>query len=126
MKTLRASHILSICDHLTLAESRELILYHAGYNVKSARSDADLAEWSDTSIELVLLCHTIGQDRLRELVRRLRQAFPEAGIIYIGQIADCRDLHVDGHCSFEDGPEGMLKSVEAVLGQAKIVPMSSA
>ena len=126
MKALRSSHILSICDHPALAESRELVLRHTGYSVQSTRSDAVLTEWSDTSVELVLLCHTIEENRLRELIRRLRRAFPEAGIIYVGQIADRRNPLVDGQCSFEDGPEGLLKSVEAVLDQAEIAPPSSA
>ena len=126
MKALRASHILSICDHADLAESRELVLRHPGYSVHSTQSDADLTEWSHAPIELVLLCHTIEQNRQRELIRRLRRTFPEARIISIAQFAERQDPLVDVQCSVEDGPEGMLKCVEDVLGQVQIAPQLSA
>ena len=126
MKALRASHILSICDDHILSESRELLLRHAGYSVQSTRSDADPTEWSDTSIDLVLLCHTVEENRLRQLIGRLRRFFPEAGIVCIGQFADGRDRLADGGCIVEDGPDGLLRSVEAALDQAKLAPPSSA
>jgi hypothetical protein len=126
MKALSASHILSICDDPILVESRELVLRYAGYSVQSTRSDADPTKWSDKSIDLVLLCHTVDENHSHELIRRLRRFFPEAGIIQVDILADRRGMPVDGQCTVEDGPNGLLQSVEAVLDQARLAPPSSA
>lgn len=124
MKAPCASHILSICNDPALAESRELVLRHAGYCVHSTKSDADLTEWSCTPIELVLLCHSIGETSLQELIPRLRRLFPETGIIYVGLSSDPRNLPVDGQCSVEEGPSGLLKCIEALLSQGSVAPVS--
>lgn len=66
-----AVRILSIGEDALLLQSRQMLLRSSGYEVVTIHSHALLEEYLVESIQVVLLCHTIPQEQVRNLVHRL-------------------------------------------------------
>jgi hypothetical protein len=70
------TRILCIGEDALLLRSRELLLKAAGYEVVLARSNALVEEGVIRECDLALLCHSIGSERTRRLMKTLQEIHP--------------------------------------------------
>ena len=110
--------ILSLCDDSSLGLSREMLLRNAGYEVASLPSDTGLSVAVARRFDIAVLCHSLGEKTVTQLIGVLRRLNPNIRVIKISQYASPRGGAEDAECSTEDGPEGFLRTVASVLGSS--------
>ena len=114
MQSTNAARILSICDDLRLAWSRELVLKKDGFEIESFDSESVLTNCDGKSFDVALLCHGIGEDgRKRTLIDDLRRRFPNIQIVGLIRFAGKADPAWDSGCRIEDGPAGLIEAVRS-------------
>lgn len=85
--THRQGRILSIGDDSILLYSRRLIFETAGYSVESARGDLAAIEqilWR--KFDLILLCHSISDDLVDQIVEASMRIAPQTPLLQISPL----------------------------------------
>lgn len=85
--THRQIRILSIGDDSILLYSRRLILETAGYSVESATAEISTIEQILLrGVDLVLLCHSIGEDMVSRIVEASTRISPQTPLLQISPL----------------------------------------
>jgi hypothetical protein len=107
--------ILSVCDDPGLSRSREWLLRGAGFQVKSRQSDWQPDKATARNATIVVICHSIEEDRAAWLVQQLRQLNPALRVLEILSYGDWHRKGTDAECRIEEGPVGFLGAVAALV-----------
>jgi hypothetical protein len=106
--------ILLIGDDPTLQYSRGKILESAGYAVRCVNSNVVVEELFLRGIELVVLCHTIGDERMRRILAAFTRLVPQVPLLLVAPLGSVvaageKPAAVPAH------PAALLGAVAAVL-----------
>src|SRR5579862_3390451 len=79
-----AAFILNVGKDQVLLKTRSLLLRSAGYDVESSFSIEDaIHRLRTTSIDLVLLCHSIPAEERQGMIRLIRDNAPSTPIVFV-------------------------------------------
>lgn len=106
--------ILLIGDDPSLQFSRRKILESAGYSVRSAKSNLVVEELLLRGIELILLCHSIAEERMAEIVRAFTRLAPQIPVLLISS-SNYRRMDEGTPASVPTHPAAFLDAVAATL-----------
>ena len=114
--SVRQPQILLIGDDPLLQFSRRKVLESAGYRVRAVTSNLIVEELLLRGIRLVLLCHSIAEDRMTEIVRAFARLAP---LIPVLLISSSNYLCIDGErpLSVSTRPAALLGAVAATLAR---------
>lgn len=112
------AQILLVGDDETLQYSRRKILEGAGYTVRSVRSDVVVEELFLRGIELVLLCHTVTEDRVSRIRASLMRLAPQIPVLLISSLASLANPRGDRGepATVPARPAALLGAVATKLG----------
>lgn len=103
----------------TLLQTRKWVL-EKRFPVETAKNLRSLSKIiQERRIDLVMLCYSLTSEECDQVIDLLRAASPETRVLNLLDSAD-RSRCAAGHptCSPLDGPELLIKSAQAMLGDA--------
>ena len=115
-----AKSILTISRDEPLQQTRTLILQHAGYQVSAAGNDKEAIRFVETesTIHLVLLCHSVPEKSRKFLVARIKGLRPKLPILMLYNGYDSTEAKVDGSLHSLESPDAMLNMVGFLTSEA--------
>jgi len=107
---------LNVGKDQVLLKTRSLLLRSAGYDVESAFSIEDaIHRLRTTSIDLVLLCHSIPAEERQGMIRLIRDNAPSTPIVFVSAYVASADESAD--LSIDRGPDGLLSALHELLSK---------
>jgi CheY-like chemotaxis protein len=116
------SRILTLSHDHELSSLRARILEDAGYSVTApcGQAEALLALVKD-EFDLVLLCHSMVERFVNEVLRMYREANPNGRVLGVLESrSDLPKFKVDQTVAGADGPDALLRAVESCLANKKV------
>ncbi len=104
-----------------LADARVRVLEDAGYEVLVATTPAvALRLLRSSSIEAVIVCHSVPPDELQRAVREMKQIKRNVPVlaIHVGGLLQPQRTVADGFIDGLRGPEHLLSRIATVIGRS--------
>lgn len=111
------ARILTLSNNHELSSLRARVLELCGYEVATPFGQAAaFMALMNGHFDLLILCHTMQESFVNEVIQMLREANPKAGIIGVTETKwDMPRFNVDVTAAGSDGPDVLLKAVEDCL-----------
>ena len=113
--------VFSIGEDAHLLGTRQLILESVGYRVHSVFSHSFSAEDFAAPVDIAIICHTVEERRVLEIVLSLRNAHPLLPILHLGastRMVDVVDSKYDYAVEVIHGPRLLLQTLACTLRPA--------
>jgi DNA-binding response OmpR family regulator len=116
------ARILTLSNNHELSSLRARVLEQCGYEVATPFGQAAaFMALINGRFDLMILCHTMQESFVKEVIQMLREANPKAGIIAMTETRwDLPKFNVDMTAAGSDGPDVLLKAVEDCLKNKKL------
>ena len=113
--------VITISRNEPLQKTRTALLNHAGYSVIALTTDEDVMKYlsleGDTSINLILLCHSVPEASRVSLCKALKKSIPNAPILMLYNDYDPSAAEVDGRIENLISPESLLDTVQLLISK---------
>lgn len=113
-----AKSILTISRDQPLQSTRTLILQQAGYRASAALNDKDAISFVKglTSLDLVLVCHSVPEANRILLAAEIKKLRPRLPILMLYNGYDPTSAKVDGSLHSMETPEALLDMIGFMTG----------
>ncbi len=108
-----SSRILCVSWDAALAESRELLFTHSGFNVISAMGEEEAMFRCRTKADLLVLGHSVPQEEKLKVVHCFRR-FNDSPVLSLLRPGQAKLPEVDYGVEYLD-PEGLLRAVRSIM-----------
>ncbi|MCU1308806.1 MAG: hypothetical protein JWN45_3501 [Acidobacteriaceae bacterium] len=117
-----SARILTLSNNHELSSLRARVLEQSGYEVATPFGQAAaFMALMNARFDLMILCHTMQDSFVKEVMQMFREANPKAGIIGVTESdLDMPRFIVDLTIAGSDGPDALLKAVEDCLKSKKL------